>query len=165
MTYHLFAYQRIYRTVPSRPDAPSQVIGILIGQAHRRLRRAIDLHLQPFGLTEALWLPLLRLSRAEGPLRQKELAALLSLDGSSVVRLLDGLQAAGYIERREDDGDRRAKAITLTDAGRKVVTQVEITATRVRNGALAGLPAEDIATAVRVLRHLCDTLSEDDEAA
>ena len=151
--------------MPSRTDAPSQVIGILIGQAHRRLRRAIDRRLQPFGLTEALWLPLLRLSRAEGPLRQKDLAALLSLDGSSVVRLLDGLQSAGLIERREDDGDRRAKSLTLTPAGRKVVAQVEATAGRVRNDALAGLPGEDIATAVRVLQHLCDTLSQDDEAA
>jgi len=149
----------------SRPDAPSQIIGILIGQAHRRLRRAVDAQLQPFGLTEALWLPLLRLSRATGPLRQKDLAALLALDGSSVVRLLDGLQAAGYIERREDDGDRRAKAITLTVTGRKVVAQVEATATRVRNDALAGLAAEDVATAVRVLRHLCDTLAEDGEAS
>jgi len=149
--------------MPPRPDAPSQIIGILIGQAHRRLRRAVDAHLQPFGLTEAFWLPLLRLSRAGGPLRQKELAALLSLDSSSVVRLLDGLQAAGYVERREDDGDRRAKAITLTPAGREVVAQVEATAARVRSSALAGLPAEDVATAVRVLRQICDTLADADE--
>ena len=161
----IYWYTNVFsESVPTRKDAPSQVIGILIGQAHRRLRRAIDQHLQPFGLTEALWLPLLRLSRAEGPLRQKDLAALLSLDGSSVVRLLDGLQAAGYIERREDDGDRRAKAITLTPAGRKVVAQVEATATRVRSSALAGLAAEDIETTVRVLRHLCDTLADSDES-
>jgi MarR family transcriptional regulator for hemolysin len=40
-------------------------------------------------------------------MRQKDLAASLSLDSSSVVRLLDALQNSGLIERREEAADRR----------------------------------------------------------
>src|ERR1700722_6364840 len=83
--------------------------GALVSQTARRWRRAVDGRLQPFGLTEATWLPLLRVARAPAPLRQKDLAASLSLDSSSVVGLLDALEEAGFVERREDS-DRRAKA-------------------------------------------------------
>src|SRR5215471_8375318 len=88
--------------------------GSLVARAARQWRRAVDRRLQPFGLTEATWLPLIYLSRVPAPMRQKDLAAALGLDGSSVVRLLDALEASGHIERREAGTDRRAKTITLT---------------------------------------------------
>ena len=75
----------------------------------------MDRRLQPFGLTEATWLPLIYVARVPAPMRQKDLAAALALDGSSVVRLLDALEASGHIERREEGKDRRAKTITVTD--------------------------------------------------
>ena len=73
----------------------------------------------------ATWLPLLRIARSETAMRQNELAASLSLDGSSVVRLLDSLENSGLIERCEDRADRRAKSLTLTARGRRTVDQVE----------------------------------------
>src|SRR5690242_18715555 len=97
----------------------------LVARVARQWRRAVDRHLEPFGLTEATWLPLVYLARAEAPMRQKDLAAALTLDGSSVVRLLDALQSAGLIERREEDGDRRAKIIVLTHPARTIIDQVE----------------------------------------
>src|SRR5262249_7412955 len=63
--------------------------------------------LQPFDLTEATWLPLLRIARAPEPPRQKDLAAAMFVDGSSVVRLLDNLEQAGLIQRKEGETDRR----------------------------------------------------------
>src|SRR5215469_13932910 len=84
-------------------------LGAQIAQAARVWRRVVDHRMRPFGLTEATWLPLLHLARAPSAMRQKELAASLSLDSSSVVRLLDALETAGLIERREDDADRRAR--------------------------------------------------------
>ena len=115
--------------------------------------------MRPFGLTEATWLPLLHLARAPTAMRQKELAASLSLDSSSVVRLLDALQAAGLIERREDDRDRRAKAIILTPLGRATVEKVERVARQVRGEAIAGLSDEELATASDVLDRVCATLA------
>src|SRR5271168_3198979 len=124
--------------------------GAQVAQTARIWRRAVDHRMRPFGLTEATWLLLLHLARAAAPMRQKELAASLALDGSSVVRLLDALQTAGLIERREDDLDRRAKAIILTPLGRETVAKVESVAQQVREDALTGLSDGELATASHV---------------
>jgi MarR family transcriptional regulator for hemolysin len=137
--------------------------GARVTQTARLWRRAVDHRLQPFGLTEATWLPLLRLARAAVPLRQKDLADSLSLDGSSVVRLLDVLQSAGLISRREEDSDRRAKAIFLTPLGLATVQKVEAVAQKVRDDALAGLSDYEVETASRVLAHICRALASSSE--
>jgi MarR family transcriptional regulator, transcriptional regulator for hemolysin len=134
--------------------------GALVSQTARRWRRAVDRRLQPFGLTEATWLPLLRVARAPAPMRQKHLAASLSLDSSSVVRLLDALQAAGLVERREEE-DRRAKTIVLTALGKETVARVEQIAREVRDEALADVADADVATATRVLEHVCRVLDDE----
>jgi MarR family transcriptional regulator for hemolysin len=149
--------------MPSEQEQTRGRLPILLGQAARQWRRAVDRRLQPFGLSEATWRPLLHLARAPAPMRQKELAASLGLDGSSVVRLLDALQAAGFIERREEEADRRARAILLTPEGRALVARVEDVSRAVRNDGLAGLSGAEIETAQRVLARICRNLAETPE--
>src|SRR5450759_5477631 len=48
-----------------------------------------------------------------------ELAAVLSLDESTVTRLVDKLEAAGLAERRRSTSDRRSTSVGITKAGRK----------------------------------------------
>jgi MarR family transcriptional regulator for hemolysin len=146
-------------THQSRRDA----FASLIARAARQWRRAVDRRLQPFGLTEATWLPLIHLARAAEPMRQKDLAASLVLDGSSVVRLLDALEAAGLIERRGESGDRRAKTITVTGRARSIIDQVEAASRDVRNATLVGLSPDDIEHASRVLELVCQNLSREAE--
>jgi MarR family transcriptional regulator for hemolysin len=134
--------------------------GSLIARTGRQWRRAVDRRLQPFGLTEATWLPLIYLARTPAPVRQKDLAASLVLDGSSVVRLLDALEAAGLIERREETADRRAKTITVTDRGLSIIDQVESVSRDVRNATLVGLSPEEIEVATRVLDLVCQNLAK-----
>lgn len=135
----------------------------LVARAARQWRRAVDRRLQPFGLTEATWLPLIHLARASEPMRQKDLAASLVLDGSSVVRLLDALEASGLIERREEAADRRAKTIAVTGRGRAIIEQVEAASQAVRGATLAGLSDEEIATATRVLEVVCLHLAHEQD--
>ena len=131
----------------------------LVAQIARQWRRAVDRRLQPFGLTEATWLPLIHIARAPAPMRQKELSASLVLDGSSVVRLLDALEAAGLIERRED-ADRRAKIIALTGHALAIIDQVEAASREVRTTVLTGLSDEEIEVAARVLERVGQNLSQ-----
>jgi len=135
-------------------DQAEASFGPLLAQTARQWRRAVDRALHPFGLTEATWLPLIHLARAPVAIRQKQLAAALFLDNSAVVRLLDLLEGQGLIERREEDGDRRAKTILLTEAGREMVEMVEAAALRVREGALAGISPDEMTVAMRVLGHV-----------
>lgn len=140
--------------MPANDDTARSGFGALLALAARQWRRGVDHGLQPFGLTEATWLPLIRVARSARPMRQRELAVSLSIDSSAVVRLIDSLQAEGLVERREEE-DRRAKSIVLTPAGRAIVDRVEAGARRVQNDVLAGLSDADVEATVRVLRHIC----------
>jgi MarR family transcriptional regulator for hemolysin len=124
----------------------------------RQWRRVIDHQLEPLGLTEATWLALVHLARAPEPLRQKDLAASMTLDSSSVVRLLDALESAGYIERMEGT-DRRAKTIHLTARGNAIVAQVDKVASEARKRLLGGVSDKDMETAFRVLNQISASLS------
>jgi len=130
----------------------------LAAHTARQWRRVIDRQLEPLGLTEATWLALVHLARAPEPMRQKDLAASLTLDSSSVVRLLDALQSAGFIERQEN-ADRRAKTIHLTARGRAIVEQVEEVASDARKRLLGGMPVADMETTFRVLNQISGTLA------
>jgi MarR family transcriptional regulator for hemolysin len=133
-------------------------LGSLVALTGRQWRRAVDRRLQPFGLTEAMWLPLIHLARAPAPPRQKDLAASLVLDGSSVVRVLDALETAGLIERREESADRRAKTIGLTSRALSIIDQVEAASRDIRDSALIGIADKDIEIATRVLEQVSRNL-------
>ena len=130
----------------------------LVANVAREWRRAVDARLQVYGLTEATWLPLLRIARSEAPMRQNELAASLSLDGSSVVRLLDALENSGLVERCEDRADRRAKSLVLTPRGRRTVDQVERVSQDIRDLVLGEAADEDLARSLRLLETVRDRL-------
>ncbi len=132
----------------------------LVARAARQWRRVVDRRLQPFGLTEATWLPLIYLARASAPMRQKDLAAALTLDGSSVVRLLDALEASELVERRGEDGDRRARIIVPTIRGLSIIEQVEAVSHEVRNATLSGLSANELEVSTRVLEQVCLNLAK-----
>lgn len=141
-------------------DAPLRSgFGPLIARTARQWRRCVDRRLQPFGLTQATWLPLLQLARAPAPMPQKDLARSLALDDSSIVRLLDTLQREGLVDRREGQ-DRRVKVLHLTPSGKTTVASVEAVSQAVRKRVLAGLSDEDIGAAQRVLERILDELAK-----
>jgi MarR family transcriptional regulator for hemolysin len=99
------------------------------------------------------------------PMRQKDLAAALTLDGSSVVRLLDALEASELVERREGDGDRRARMIVPTKRGLSIVEQVEAVSREVRNATLTGLSDDELEVSTRVLEQVCLNLARQQDQA
>lgn len=140
------------------PHSPQAQFGPLVAQTSRQWRRAVDRLLQPYGLTQASWQPLLHLSRSPTPMRQKDLARSLAVDNSSLVRILDTLQREGLLERREGR-DRRAKELHLTAAGQQTVARVEAVARQVRMRALEGLAETEIEAVNATLRRVLDTLA------
>jgi MarR family transcriptional regulator, transcriptional regulator for hemolysin len=144
--------------MPAPPDLRA-AFGPLVSHIAREWRRAVDRRLQPFGLTEATWLPLIRIARSPASMRQNELAASLGLDGSSVVRLLDALEKARLVERRENASDRRAKSLALTPEGERTVARVEAVSQDVRAAVLADLSDRDLDAAMRALTAVRDRLA------
>ena len=125
--------------------------GFRVARIARRLRQAVDAELRTFGLTEATWRPLAYVGRLGGGVRQKELATALSIEGPTLVRLLDNLERRGLIERREDETDRRARGIYLTRAGRDLAVRVAKVGTEVQTRALAKVSPADLDICQRVL--------------
>src|ERR1051325_6397501 len=124
--------------------------GFRVARIARRLRQAVDAELSAYGLTEATWRPLAYVGKLGGGVRQKELATALSIEGPSLVRLLDNLERRGLIERREDETDRRARGIHLTAAGRELAIRVAQVGAELQRRALASVPVEDLEICHRV---------------
>jgi MarR family transcriptional regulator, transcriptional regulator for hemolysin len=98
-----------------------------LGHLTRRWRQVLDQEVQSAGLTDATWRPLLHLHLLGEGTRQKDLAASLGIEGPSLVRLLDTLNAKGMLQRGEDPTDRRAKLLSLTPEGLAVVGRIRKT--------------------------------------
>ena len=78
-----------------------------------------------------------------GPSSQRALSDALRIDRSVMVGLCDGLERAGLVRRERVAGDRRAYAVTLTDAGRERLAVAERGAPALVETALAPLSAEE----------------------
>jgi DNA-binding MarR family transcriptional regulator len=61
--------------------------------------------------------------QVHGPQRVSEVAQRLGVDLSVASRQIASLTAEGYIERREDESDRRAQLVATTTAGRRVLRE------------------------------------------
>ena len=129
--------------------APRSRFGITFSLLARRWRRAVEARLAAAGLTAATWIPLVHLNETGGGITQKELAALVGVDGSSLVRVLDILAREGLIERRRDAADGRARLIHLTPEGEARVGGILRELGKAEQAILAGLSDQDIATMLR----------------
>jgi len=139
--------------------APSQVpihdeIGFLIRRIGRLWRRESDQALADHGLSQATALPLVVLSRWGKCARQGVLAEEMGIEGPSLVRLIDLLQAEGLVERREDPTDRRAKMLHLTAIGETKADEINRVLRRVRAYLLKDLSSEDLAVTFEALRSI-----------
>jgi MarR family transcriptional regulator for hemolysin len=150
--------------------APSQAsihaeIGLLISRIGRLWRREADQALAAHGLSEATAIPLMILSRRGKCVRQGVLAEEMGIEGPSLVRLIDLLQAEGLVERREDPTDRRAKMLHLTALGERRADEINRVLRRVRAYLLKDISGEDLAVTFEVLQRIEQRASRLLEAA
>jgi MarR family transcriptional regulator for hemolysin len=90
-----------------------------LSRVQRKMRALFDARVKERGLTLPRARALLILGRG-AELNQRELAEELDIETPTLVRLLDGMEKQGFIERRSVEGDRRAKQIAMTPRGAKV---------------------------------------------
>ena len=146
------------------PDRHTE-FGFLVARIARRLRQAVDAEMRLIGLTEATWRPLVYVRSLGDGVRQKDLASAMSIEGPSLVRLLDSLERRGFIERREDENDRRARGIHLTRAGRDLAVRAARIGNSLQKRLLDSVPANDLEICERVLETLEREIEERPEAA
>ena len=124
---------------------------------NRKLRAVFDARVKERGLTLSRARALFALTRKDG-LNQRELADELDIETPTLVRLLDGMEKQGFIERRVEVSDRRAKQIHMTDDGRGVADEILRLADEVRAEVLEGIDAAELAVTQRVIRAIADNV-------
>ena len=96
---------------------------VLVYDLARLMRVRADQRARQRGMTRAQWVILSWLERRPG-LSQTELAGLVESEPITVARLIDRLEARGFVERRADPKDRRINRLHLTDAAVPLLDEI-----------------------------------------
>jgi MarR family transcriptional regulator, organic hydroperoxide resistance regulator len=136
-----------------------------LGMAFRRVFRTLsrlrgrDTHLGGAELSHAQFELLIELEE-RGELPAGELAAAARLTPATVTQMLDHLADCGHVERVRSETDRRVVVSRLTPEGRrKIEAKREAWQSRWER-ALAGIDAEELSAATRVLERLGTMLEQ-----
>jgi DNA-binding MarR family transcriptional regulator len=120
----------------------SRNFGFLLNDVARLMRTVYDRRVKSLGLTRSQWWVLNHLYRNDG-VTQTELADLLEVEKPTLGRLLDRLEAKGWVRREDDASDRRAWRVYLTDEIAPAMRELRTVAAELRRDALAGLSAAE----------------------
>jgi DNA-binding MarR family transcriptional regulator len=129
----------------------------VLGQTEKALNAILDRELAGTGLTEPQWIALTLTLTAGGggSVNRGELAAQLAgalkvSDAAAHTHITD-LASAGLVATDGEDS-----AVTATDAGRQLHARIRGAVTEITERLWGDLPAEDLATAGRVLSTVLD---------
>lgn len=142
-----------YRADGYKPeDSVAYLMRRIISVASQHIER----ELEPAGLTNAQWVPLLKLYMGNAS-TVAELARVCELDAGSMTRLLDRLEAKQLCRRIRSSDDRRVVNLELTEAGRTAAKGIPEILCRVQNAHLSGFSAEEWQILKGFLRRILDT--------
>src|ERR1700686_3930509 len=110
--------------------------GFLVNDVSRLFGRRFDHNGRRLGLTRAQCRTLGYLARNEG-INQAGMADLLEIRPMTLVRQIDRMEEAGWIERRPDPADRRARRLFLTAKARPVLGRLRDLAKEIPGAAVA----------------------------
>lgn len=142
-------------------DVDMSGIRDFIGYAIRRAQLAVFQEFKDwmaeYDLTTAQF-SVLRLVAGNPGLNQKTLAAALGVETPRMVLIVDNLESRGLVTRLASTVDRRARAIFLTVAGRKLHRTLERRSAAYERRIVERLRGDDKETLLRMLRHLAQPM-------
>lgn len=139
-------------------DNPNEALGFVVHDVARMMRWQFDRRAADIGLTRSQWQVLAHLLRSNG-MQQKQLAEEMDITAITLTGLLDRMERDGWVERRADPADRRAKRIFLTEKVAPVMKELRALGREVRNSAQAGLSDAEQQTLISLLLRVRSNLS------
>lgn len=133
---------------------PEEKIGPLLRDVFWLVRSTLDARLEPLGLSQARWQPILELHRAQHPMTQSALAAELGIESPTLVRMLDRLSADGWLQRKSCPNDRRAYHVVLTERARDACADIEKELVVLRRQLYGEIKPEELACCVKVMEQI-----------
>jgi DNA-binding MarR family transcriptional regulator len=128
---------------------PGYLMARLGEASRRRFHKALEpegLHPRHFGVMTML--------AAHPGMSQHQLHEKTAIDPSSMVAVIDELEARGLAERRPDPADRRARQVFLTDQGEQALERIRGLAAGLQREFFGALTAEERKTLHALLRKL-----------
>jgi DNA-binding MarR family transcriptional regulator len=133
--------------------------GYLLNDTARLLRRRFEQKAGDYNITSAQWRAMAQLSRNDG-LTQVALAHLLEIEPMSVCRLVDRMEAGGFVTRQPDPADKRAKLVCLTEKSRALLDVIRVVAMEVYEDAFSGFDEQERSRLVGELNRINANLSQ-----
>ncbi len=147
------------KVVAPAPAVPERGRYVLDDQVGFLLRVAMQHHTSIFtarmieSLTQTQFAALAKLYEV-GPCSQNHLGRLIYLDAATIKGVVDRLSGRGFVTALADPKDRRRRAVTLSERGRKVTEAAMLVAADITAATLAPLTAEEQRLVVRLLKKL-----------
>jgi DNA-binding MarR family transcriptional regulator len=137
-----------------RPPEPlASAPGFLLSWNGQRMAARFAQALDPLGLRPPHF-GVLTLIDAHPGSTQQELVTRSLIDASSMVAVIDELEAMGLAERRRHPDDRRKHAVYLTPQGRRTLERARKVAVEMAQVVFAPLDPGELETLRRLLRKL-----------
>ena len=130
---------------------PSWLIGRVSARAHRLIGETMAAaggHAYHFAILAAL--------DEFGPDSQVRIGRRCGIDQSDMHAMLNELTEQRHVARTPDPSDRRRNLITLTDAGRRRLEELDTRLTRVQHDVLNALSATERDTLIALLTRILD---------
>ena len=142
---------------------PSRQLEFLLAEVVRLQLRVYNGRFRATGLNQSQVAALVHLDRVE-EISQTELAERLGMRKAAAGTLIDGLEGKWLVERTRGREDRRLQLVSITDAGRRVVDEVDHMAEALGTALRQGVSREERTQLVSILQRLRDNLCEMERA-
>jgi DNA-binding MarR family transcriptional regulator len=139
---------------------PDGRLGYLLRQAQQALWIALETELRPLGISASQF-GVLRLVEVEPGATGADLAYTSMFSPQATQEILVVLEAAGFIERQDDDRDRRIRRTILTKKGVRVLGEAHGRAIALEERMVVGLSQRQNQELKKALVHVAQALSED----
>jgi DNA-binding MarR family transcriptional regulator len=133
---------------------------LVMRAAYMALHRRTEAVFDKYGVTADQFVLMLAL-RDGGTLTQRELAARISSDASTVRAMLVLLEKSGYVQRANHPTDSRAKTVELTLSGKKKLRQLWKVGQKIRDEMYGTISTREAEVLIGLLRRVAGTLSQE----
>ncbi|MDM5295092.1 MarR family transcriptional regulator [Peribacillus simplex] len=131
-----------------------------IGMIARALDSISNIEFKEFDLTKGQYLYLVRICENRGIIQEK-LAEMIKVDRTTAARAIKKLEIQGFIEKKNDEGNKKIKKLYPTDKGEKVYPFLQKEGEYTDKVALSGFSLEETEAVFHLLQRVRKNIEVD----
>jgi DNA-binding MarR family transcriptional regulator len=134
-------------------------LAFITNKTTKNLNEVFNDKLVAKGSTRVQWTALFYLGKYEG-ISQIELCQLMEIKPSTMARLIDRLEANGFVEREKNSKDRRTIKLELTEEGKKMREKILPEGIAFSETITKNITEEELKVFLKVLQTMGQNVSE-----